>query len=100
MDAIKLKVTWVILPVWLPPLAREPLSIPFTMVRWQTVLHGVGLFGARLSLSNAFYLPGGAPNSFLKGDKVTLDKILAILLAHVDRIYIAIDRAGSHHICG
>lgn len=41
------------------------------MVRREHLLYAVGLIALGAGRTDAFYLPGGAPNSFGKGDKVS-----------------------------
>lgn len=40
------------------------------MARWETLLCAVGLLLAGAGKTDAFYLPGKAPNSFNEGEKV------------------------------
>lgn len=47
--------------------SREPL---LAMVRLERLLYAAGLTALGAGKTDAFYLPGGAPNSFGKGEKV------------------------------
>lgn len=40
------------------------------MARWETLLYAVGLLLSGAGKTDAFYLPGKAPNSYSEGEKV------------------------------
>eukprot|EP00903_Cladosiphon_okamuranus_P019925 g18312.t1 len=46
------------------------------MARWETLLYAVGLLLSGAGKTDAFYLPGKAPNSYGEGDKVELQVVL------------------------
>ena len=52
-------------------LARRSRETFLVMVRLECLLYAVGLTALGAGKTDAFYLPGGAPNSFRKGEKVS-----------------------------
>lgn len=53
------------------PLARRSREPFLAMVRLECLLYAAGLTALGAGKTDAFYLPGGAPNSFVKGTKVS-----------------------------